>query len=637
MAFSAIQHSLYMEIISMSKIVGAVKIWYRGVTGPFELIKENFGSLVGFTVIFRLLTFFVLFPILTWAERLWLVTSKTDVIAWYNIGIFIKNPFTWIVLIFMAALLVAATMYEQFALYDALHASNFGMKRSVRQIISAGFDMCAERLKLENWGFIPYAIFVLRFGTITGDVSSVISVIKVPGFILEDFSKRPWEGALFACFQIITIYIYLRWIFAIPIMMEEDGTSFKAACKKSAAMTKGKSVIRIAFVALGWAALIWFFYYAGTAVVVAEWFLLSLWLIPLETEPLAVFFAKRFTPTGTIFYIFFLWIVTPIIAASFQSLYYTRKAEIGEDVLPYTEAPHFFHKYPFLKWIIVAICAVSFFFSGPRRFAQIRWMLNTDYGMPMIMAHRGFSAGAPENTLPAFQKCIDGGFTAAELDVQMTADGTIIVMHDDNLKRTTGLDRNVWEVTYDEIKDLDNGSFFSAEFAGTTIPTLDEVIKLAGSGKEKLFLNIEIKRNGHDDGIIQRVVDIIVANDYLDYCDVTSQDYGTLEDVRKINPSVLTAYTSAVGIGHIESLEAADIISIQETFATYENIERIHNAGKRVFVWTVNEEETMENLIGLNVDAILTNDPELCKTVIDQYGSNMMNMIQRIHTAFSFL
>ena len=99
------------------------------------------------------------------------------------------------------------------------------------------------------------------------------------------------------------------------------------------------------FVALGWAALIWFFYYAGTAVVVAEWFLLSLWLIPLETEPFAAFFAKRFTPTGTIFYIFFLWIVTPIIAASFQSLYYTRKTEIGEDVLPYTEAPHFFHKY----------------------------------------------------------------------------------------------------------------------------------------------------------------------------------------------------------------------------------------------------------------------------------------------------
>ena len=621
----------------MNTIVKLFKFWYREVIRPFELIKDNFGGLVGFTVAFRLFTFFVLFPILTWTERLWLVGNKTPVIAWYNIGAIIKNPMSWIVLILMAAILVTGTMYEQFALYDALHASRFGIKRTVRQILSAGFDMSAERVKLENWGFIPYAILILRFGTITGDVSSVISVIKIPGFILEDFSKRPWEGAVFLCFQLIAIYIYIRWLFAIPVMMEEDGTSFKAACKKSAAMTKGKNTIRFGFVALGWAALIWFFYYAGTAVVVAEWFLLSKWLIPKETEAFLPFFTKRFTPTGTIFYIFFLWIVTPLIAASFQSLYYTRKGEMGEDIIPYTEAPHFLHKYPLLKWLVIAVCAVAFFFSGPRRFAQIRWMLNTNYGTPMIMAHRGFSSKAPENTIPAFQMCIDGGFTAAELDVQLTADGTVIVMHDDNLKRTTGLDKNVWEVTYDEIKDLDNGSFFSKEFAGTKIPTLDEVIKLAGSGKEKLFLNIEIKRNGHDDGIIEKVIEIIEKNDYLNNCDVTSQDYSTLEDVRKINPAVLTAYTSAVGIGSIESLEAADIISIQETFATYENIERLHNAGKRVFVWTVNEEETMKDLVGLNVDAILTNDPVLCKSVIDEYSSDMMNMIQRIHSAFSFL
>ena len=255
----------------------------------------------------------------------------------------------------------------------------------------------------------------------------------------------------------------------------------------------------------------------------------------------------------------------------------------------------------------------------------------------MIMAHRGYSAKAPENTLPAFKRCMDEGVTAAELDVQMLADGTIVVMHDDNLKRTTGVNKNVWEVTYDEIKDLDNGSFFSKEFEGTKIPTLDEVLKLCGSGDNKLYLNIEIKRNGHDDGITEKVVDIILANDYLSNCDITSQDYETLEEVRSINPYVLTAYTSVVGMGELESLDAADIISIQETFATFENVERLHRAGKRVFVWTVNERETMKNLVSLNVDAILTNDPALCKTVIDQYGSDMMNMVQRVRSAFSFL
>jgi glycerophosphoryl diester phosphodiesterase len=326
-----------------------------------------------------------------------------------------------------------------------------------------------------------------------------------------------------------------------------------------------------------------------------------------------------------------------MLASSFQCAYYKRKEELGEPLKDYTEPPHFIQKYPVLKWIIVGLCGIAIFFSGPRRFAQIKWMLDTDCGVPMIMAHRGYSAKAPENTMPAFKMCMDEGFTAAELDVQMLADGTIIVMHDDNLKRTTGLDKNVWEVTYDEIKDLDNGSFFSSDFAGTKIPTLDEVLKLAGSGDRKLYLNIEIKRNGHDDGITQKVVDIILDNNYLDNCDITSQDYSTLEEVREYNPHVLTAYTSVIGIGEMESLDAADIISIQETFATFENVERLHRAGKRVFVWTVNEKATMKQLVSLNVDAILTNDPALCKTVTDQYSSDMMNMVQRVRSAFSFL
>ena len=255
----------------------------------------------------------------------------------------------------------------------------------------------------------------------------------------------------------------------------------------------------------------------------------------------------------------------------------------------------------------------------------------------MIMAHRGFSAKAPENTIPAFQMCVDNRISAAELDVQMLADGTVVVLHDDNLKRTAGLNKNVWEVTYDEIKDLDNGSFFDPSFAGTPIPTFDEVMRLASQRDNKLYLNIEIKRNGHDDGIVENVIAIIREYDYIDYCDVTSQDYETLEEVRRVDPEILTAYTSAIGIGDLDTLDAADIISIQETFATYENIDRIHRAGKRVFVWTVNEEDTMKTLISLNVDAILTNDPALCRTVLDQYDSNIMSIVHRIHSAFSFL
>ena len=610
---------------------------YESIVQPFELIKDNFGSLVAYEVIFRVLAFLVLFPIIAWAEKLWLVGNRTSVIAWYNIGSFIKNPVSWIVLIFMIAVLVWGTMVEQFSLYDTMHASKCGLKRTAKQIIASGIIRCFERSKAGNWLFIPYVILILRFGTLTGDISSVISVIEMPGFILEDFVKRPWEGAVFACFQMIAIYLYLRWIYAVPVMIEGNELSFAAACRKSAAMTRGKNVIKVGFIVVVWSLLILFFYYAGTAVIILLWYLLSLWLMRGAVDPFHLFFARRFVPVSLIFYLFLLWMATPIIIASFQCAYYRRKKQLAEEVHPYTEPPQYFRRYSVLKWWLIAICAISIFVSGPQRFEQIKWMLNTDYGISMIMAHRGYSAQAPENTIPAFQKCIDNRFSAAELDVQMLADGTIVVLHDDNLKRTTGMDKNVWEVTYDEIKDLDNGSFFDESFAGTTIPTFDEVMRLAGQGKDKLYLNIEIKRNGHDEGIVEKIVEIIRKNNYMDYCDVTSMDYETLEEVRKVNPEILTAYTSAIGIGNIESLDAADIISISEPFATFENIDRVHRAGKRVFVWTVNEEDTMKKLISLNVDAIITNDPALCRAVIDQFDSNIMNMVQRIHSAFSFL
>ncbi len=621
----------------MKKISALAKIWYESIVEPFELIKDNFGGLVAYEVIFRILAFLVLFPIIAWAEKLWLVGNRTNVIAWYNIGSFIKNPLSWLVLLFMIGVLAWGTMVEQFSLYDAMHASKYGLKRSAGQIISSGIGRCFERSKGRNWVLIPYVFLVLRFGTLTGDISGVISAVEIPGFILEDFSKRPWEGVVFACFQVLAIYLYLRWFYAVPIMIEEGEESFSAACRKSAAMTRGKYVLRAGLVVMEWGLLMLFFYYAGTAVIILEWYLLSLWLLRGAVDPFNMFFAARFVPVSLIFFLLLLWIATPIVIAAFQCDYYRRKEQLGEELKQYKEPPQYFRKYPVLKWWLIAVCVISILVSGPTRFGQIKWMLNTDYGISMIVAHRGYSAQAPENTIPAFQMCIDNSCPAAELDVQMLADGTVIVLHDDNLKRTTGVDKNVWEVTYDEIKDLDNGSFFDESFAGTTIPTFDEVIRLAGREKEKLFLNIEIKRNGHDDGIVEKVVEIIRENNYMDYCDVTSMDYETIEDVRKIDPEILTAYTTSVGIGDIGSLDAADIISISEPFATYENIDRIHRAGKRVFVWTVNEEETIKKLISLNTDAILTNDPDLCREIIAQYDSNILNIVQRIHSAFSFL
>ena len=105
--------------------------------------------------------------------------------------------------------------------------------------------------------------------------------------------------------------------------------------------------------------------------IIVEWYLLSLWLTRGAVEPFNAFFVKRFVPVSLIFYLFILWIATPIITAAFQCAYYRRKEQLGEEVRQYEEPPQYFKRYPVLKWWLIAVCAVSIFFSGPQRFDQI--------------------------------------------------------------------------------------------------------------------------------------------------------------------------------------------------------------------------------------------------------------------------
>ena len=593
---------------------------------PLLLLKNNARSLIVFELICRGLSVFVIFPLLTWVQRLFLLFNSTSTIAAYNSLQFVLNPLTYVVLIVMALIITVFSMFERFALVDALHASKCGMKRSVRQIFRTGFDLTAQRFKPVNWGMIPYAIFILHFGTVT-DISSVTSFIKIPGFILEDFDKHPWEKALFYAGIVVLFYFFLRWAFTIPLMMEDDERVFKTARRKSWEMTKGIYFLHVLFVSLFWTAMLFVLLMAVSVVIVFIWYLLFQWLLPGTEVNLITFFSKRLTPTSMVAYIGFSWASGPVILSGFQTVYYKRKVKLGEEIRPYTEEPDYIKYIPSVRFLTFFCIGLCIFISGPRVFAQMRWIMNTRYGLPLIMAHRGYSSKAPENTIPAFEKAIEEGFTAAELDVQMTKDGEIVVLHDNNLKRVTGLNKNIWDVTYDEIRSLDAGSHFNKAFAGTTIPTLAEVLILC---KDSLYLNIEIKRNGHDEGIVQKTIDVIMEYGNLDNLDITSQDYATVEEVKRINSSILTAYTSIIGLGSIQNLEAADIISIQETFANYSNIANLHNAGKRVFVWTVNEEDTMEELIALNVDAILTNNPGLCKKVVDEYEGQALNLIKRI-------
>lgn len=234
-----------------------------------------------------------------------------------------------------------------------------------------------------------------------------------------------------------------------------------------------------------------------------------------------------------------------------------------------------------------------------------------------ITAHRGSSMEAPENSLSAFRQAIRDGADYAELDVQETSDGVLVVLHDSDLRRIAGVPKSIWELSYAEVQQLETGSAFSAEFAGEKIPTLAEVIDLAG---DRIKLNIELKYNGHDQQLAQRVVQLVQQRRFVDRCVITSLDYNGIREAKGLDPNLRVGLIVFQSLGDLSRVEA-DFLSVSQSLATEQLIGRAHRNGMQIHVWTVNEAEDFDRLADLGVDNIITDRPRLMRELLDKRAS----------------
>lgn len=227
---------------------------------------------------------------------------------------------------------------------------------------------------------------------------------------------------------------------------------------------------------------------------------------------------------------------------------------------------------------------------------------------PVITYHRGYSSRAPENTMAAFLTALEDGSPRIELDVQMTADGVAVVTHDTSLRRCTGRNANIYDLTYAQVQQLDAGRWFHRQFTGSCIPTLEEVLALC---KGKTELNIEIKPSTFTPTLEAETVRLIHAYDYGADCVVTSQSYETLCKVKELDPDITTGYILALGVGTYYDLPAADFFSVESTFITAGMVQQIHLRGKTISAWTINRQQDAEKLLKLGVDDLITDKPEI--------------------------
>lgn len=240
--------------------------------------------------------------------------------------------------------------------------------------------------------------------------------------------------------------------------------------------------------------------------------------------------------------------------------------------------------------------------------------------VPTIFAHRGASLNAPENTLAAFELAVKQGADAIELDAKLTADGEVVVIHDQTVDRTTQGTGRVNQLTLQELKTLDAGSHFDITFRGEPIPTLSEVFEAAD---RSLLINIELT-NYHSpfDALPQTAVELVTRHAIASRIMFSSFNPIALLRVSYLLPEVpvgLLAFRGALGAlprSRFSSFIPHYALHPEKRDVTPELIERLHRSGKRVNVYTVNDSETMRSLISMGIDGIITDDPALAQKIL---------------------
>ena len=233
----------------------------------------------------------------------------------------------------------------------------------------------------------------------------------------------------------------------------------------------------------------------------------------------------------------------------------------------------------------------------------------------VVTAHRGFSGQAPENTLAAFRAAIAAGSDGIELDVHLTRDNEVVVIHDDTLERTTTGKGNVAEKTFAELRRLDAGAWFNPRFAGERIPTLTEVLEIA---RGRVRVNIELKKGKSFPYTMEELADrtfaVVEKARMTDQVLFSSFDPASINRIRAKNPHLPIALIVDRPWENPEDPGAGTrypTLNCWTTVLNEENVRRAHTGGIQVHAWTVNTPADMEKVISLGVDGIITNHPDL--------------------------
>ena len=598
----------------------------KGIKNNFRLFKYNLGSIILFEIIYKLLSAAVLVPVLYAILNYSIKLAGIGYISARTLSKYLHAPSTYVLFICVLLVVSIYILINISALIYAMDASHRKEKIHPLVLLFKGFLNALRIINPKNIGMGVYVLFILPFTYTVMITGSVVS-IKMPDFVALFLERHRVLMLIAILLYLILCIISLRRIFALNYY-----TLYRLNYRDSVVMSKktikGKAfTIFFGLIVFNICLTVILFLFEGTLTTIVAGILKKIISYKKLNFVLSILIEIFFVAL----YLMFSVISTPLIYSYLCGEFYDIESDIpGAE---YEEAKRRRGRLLTIEQqkrrnrrITIGMAIAGLVLNGTYIYLSLNNRVNINIMYPtraQVTAHRGDSKHAPENTMSAFELAVENQADIIELDVRQTKDGRYIIMHDEKLKRTIGVNHKVGEVDYEYIEGLDAGIKFSEEYKGEKIPTLEEVLIFAKDND--VFLNIELKPAKTDTNYTQGIVDLLAEYDMLDQCVVASADYDAIKEVKAINSDITTVYIMNMAVGSFADMEDVDIFSIKHTFITANMVRDIHKSGKEIYAWTVNSEADIKNLLLLDVDSIITDNPYRTKEIIFNSNDTMLS------------
>jgi glycerophosphoryl diester phosphodiesterase len=563
----------------------------------------------------KIVAFVLLTPLVALSFRVLLAWSGRAVLADQDILLFLLQPMGLASGILFGGLLLAIVAMEQSALMAVLYAEREGRRIAVVAALRFALAHAWPVLRVAGRMVGATLLAVAPFAAVLGLTYYALLGDRDINFYLKErppafLAAASVGGVVAVGMAAALLRLFTNWFYALPLVLFEDVPSARALAT-SRARARGHRLALLAWIA-GWA--------LALAAVSALATSVTVWLARAVVPRAADSVALLSLAIGATLLV---WTVVNLAinllgATSFATFLFTLYREnAGAGATDASRITRFEHargpaRIPLTgrslaRWAVFGLLAAAAIGTFAVHTARLEDRV-------LVVAHRGSSKAAPENSMSAFRQAIADGTDWIELDVQETADGEVVVFHDSDFMRMAGVGLKIWDATTADLQQIDIGSRFSPAFRDERVPTLGAVLDAC---KGRAGVVIELKTYGHGQQLEERVARIVDERGMAGQIAVMSLELDQVRKMKALRPDWKVGLLMSVTAGDLQS-SGADFLAVNAAFSGRRFVRSAHLRGTKVYAWTVNDASAMSAMIGRGVDGLITDKPALAKAVLAQ-------------------